>query len=128
VPPEPHPSVLVVDDDDDIRTLVASVLEDEGFSVTTAADGIDALAAVERAMPDVILLDMKMPRMDGTTFAKEFHDRFAHGARIVVITAAENAKRRAADVGADDVVGKPFDIDALVQVVRRQGAAHAASA
>lgn len=114
--------VLVVDDDDDIRTLVASVLEDEGFAVTTAADGVDALASIERAMPDVILLDMKMPRMDGPTFAREFHARFRGSAKIVVFTAAENAKRRAADVGADDVVGKPFDIDALVKTVRRQGA------
>jgi CheY-like chemotaxis protein len=116
----------VVDDDDDIRTLVATVLEEEGFAVTTAADGVDALESVERAMPDVILLDMKMPRMDGPTFAKEFHERFPGSAKIVVFTAAENAKRRAADVGADDVVGKPFDIDALVTTVRRQGAPRAA--
>ncbi|MGZ3421070.1 MAG: response regulator [Polyangiales bacterium] len=124
--PDPtHPRVLVVDDDDDIRTLVASVLEEEGFSVATAQDGLDALAEVERRMPDVILLDMKMPRMDGQAFARAFHARFDGGAKIIVFTAAENARGRAADVGADAVVGKPFDIDVLVKAVREQGAARA---
>jgi len=112
--------VLVVDDDDDIRFLVATVLEDEGFAVETARDGLDALDAVERTMPDVIVLDMKMPRMDGPTFARALRSRFDRRAKLVVVTAADSVRRSAAEAGADASVGKPFDIDVLLDAVRSQ--------
>ncbi|MHB0868250.1 MAG: response regulator [Chloroflexota bacterium] len=112
-------SILVVDDDRDLLTLVAFVLESEGYQVETSSDGQQGLEAVSRGMPGLILLDMKMPVMDGWAFAREYHSRHNPGAPIVVLTAADDAKRRAEEIGAAGWIGKPFDLDALVAVVGR---------
>lgn len=112
-------TVLVVDDDQDLRSLLALVLEEEGYHVETAADGQQGLDAVNREMPDLILLDMKMPVMDGWEFAKEFRARFERQAPIVVLTAAADAKKRAEETGAVDWIGKPFDLDTLLNIVGR---------
>jgi CheY-like chemotaxis protein len=112
--------VLVIDDDDDLRMLIAAVLEAEGYSVDVAADGAEGLASVEHALPDVVVLDMKMPRMDGPTFARELHRQYGHRAKVLVLTAADDARRRAEEVNADGWLGKPFDLDALVAAVRKQ--------
>ena len=111
--------VLVVDDDDDLSSLVAVVLEDEGYQVEVAANGVEALDIVRRRLPDLILLDMKMPVMGGAEFAKEFHDRFDHGSPIVILTASADGSARANEVGAIDWVAKPFDLDDLVLAVER---------
>ncbi len=111
--------ILVVDDDQDLLTLVAFVLEGEGYVVETASDGRQALAALERCMPDLILLDVKMPVMNGWEFAREFHARYNSRAPIVVVTAADDARKRAEEVGASAWVGKPFDLDALTAAVAR---------
>ncbi|MDA8219052.1 MAG: response regulator, partial [Dehalococcoidales bacterium] len=100
-------------------SLVAFVLEAEGYQVRTACDGCEGLAAIEKTLPALVLLDMKMPVMDGWEFARELHARYDHRVPIVVFTAAADAGRRVAEVGAVDWVGKPFDLDALVAVVRR---------
>jgi DNA-binding response OmpR family regulator len=68
----------------------------------------------------VILLDMKMPVMNGWRFADEFRIRHDHLTPIVVITAAEDARSRAEDIGADGWIGKPFEIEDLLRVVKRQ--------
>src|SRR4051794_11710909 len=94
-------SVLVVDDDPDIRDMMAEVLEANGCSVTTASDGAEALQVVDQSMPDVILLDMRMPVMNGWEFAKRFRASHDHCARIVVVTAAADARERAKEVGAE---------------------------
>lgn len=112
-------TVLVADDDQDLLDLVALVLRGEGYSVETAADGRQALAAVERHMPDLILLDMKMPVMNGWEFSTEFRSRYHSQAPIVVLTAAADARKAAGDVGAVSWVGKPFDLDTLVKAVKR---------
>jgi len=117
---EERARVLVIDDDDDLRMLVAAVLESEGYLVDVAADGAEGLAAVARAIPNVVVLDMKMPRMDGPTFARELHRQHGHRAKVVVLTAADDARRRAAEVDADGWLGKPFDLDALIAAVRQQ--------
>jgi two-component system chemotaxis response regulator CheY len=109
--------LLVVDDDANIRELVEMVLLDEGYEVVTAPDGATALAMLPRARPDLILLDMKMPVMDGWEFARRYRDVPSPKAPIVVITAAHDAPRRARDVGAESYLAKPFGIDELLQVV-----------
>jgi len=114
-----QPTVLVLDDDRDLSTLVTYILEAEGYRVRTAPDGRQGLEAIEREMPSLILLDMKMPVMDGWTFAREFRARYDARVPIVVLTAAEDAMKRARDVGAVDWVGKPFDLDVLIDVVGR---------
>ena len=118
--PEGKPGkVLVIDDDVDILSVISIVLEAEGFRVETAVDGKEALEAVQRGMPDLILLDMKMPTMNGWEFAREFHARYDAKVPIVVLTAAEDARKRAEEVGAVGWIGKPFDLDTMVEVVRR---------
>jgi urea transport system substrate-binding protein len=95
------------------------VLETEGFHLLTAPDGRAALEAVEKTMPDLVLLDMKMPIMNVWEFAAEFHRRYGETVPIVVVTAAENAEKRAEEIGAAGWVAKPFDVATLVRVVRR---------
>jgi two-component system, chemotaxis family, chemotaxis protein CheY len=111
-------SILVVEDDDDLRELVKTMLEMESFHVRTAPHGRDALERVGERMPDLILLDMRMPVMDGPSFALEFRARHGGSVPIVVITAAQHAARRAREIGAAGWVAKPFGFDELVSAVR----------
>ena len=109
--------VLVVDDDASIRELLVTALGDDGYEVVPATNGEDALAVCARWRPDVIVLDLMMPVMDGWTFAKRLreHDDIP----IVVLSAANDLERHAKSVGAADVVGKPFDLDQLIPKVAR---------
>ena len=109
--------VLVVDDDASIRDLLSTALEDDGYEVMPAANGQDALSVCERWRPDVIVLDLMMPVMDGWTFAKRLRER--HEIPIVVLSAATDLERHARTVGAAEVVGKPFDLDQLLPKVAR---------
>jgi CheY-like chemotaxis protein len=111
--------VLVVEDDPSMRQMVEDILTDEGYRVRTAEDGQAALEEIERALPGLILLDMRMPRMNGWEFAKEFRARYGRGAPIVVLTAAADARQRAADVEAEGFLGKPFNLDDLLGLVER---------
>jgi len=114
-----RPSVLVVEDDPDLAALVQMIVADAGYDVVTACDGEQALARVEERMPGLILLDMRMPVMNGWEFAREFGSRFGKGAPIVVVTAAEDAQARAREIGADAWLEKPFDLDDVLQMVSR---------
>jgi CheY-like chemotaxis protein len=99
--------------------MVALVLEGEGYRVLTAQEGGEALDKIAHEMPGVILLDMKMPGMDGWEFARIFRRRYDRQAPIVVLTAAEDAHRRAEEIGAEDYIGKPFEIDDLIEKVQQ---------
>ena len=114
----PSDYVLVVDDDPGIRDTVAEMLDFEGFAVRTAPDGAVALAMVERERPGVVLLDMRMPVMDGWQFARAVHDRGLH-LPIVVMTAAENAQAWCDEIHGDACLPKPFDMDFLIETVAR---------
>jgi CheY-like chemotaxis protein len=117
--------ILVVDDDPVILSLVAGTLEDEGYEAVTAPHGAAALEILARRrrvgapLPDLILLDMRMPVMDGWAFAEAYRRTSGPHAPIVVITAAHDAADRAAEIGADAVLAKPFDLDEFVAVVDR---------
>jgi two-component system, chemotaxis family, chemotaxis protein CheY len=111
--------VLVVDDQQDIREFVAFVLQNEGYCVTTADNGAVALEQVARRPVDVVLLDMRMPVMDGWAFAEAYRQRPGPHAPIVVLTAANDAPVRAAQINADAYLGKPFELDDLLNVVAR---------
>lgn len=113
-----HAPVLVVDDDDAIREAVRDVLEGEGIVVETATDGADALQKVSRQRPRLVLLDMRMPIMDGWGFASALHE-LGMELPVVVMTAAADAKRWAAEIGAVGVVPKPFGIAELLTAVRQ---------
>jgi two-component system chemotaxis response regulator CheY len=110
--------VLVVDDDPAIRDTVRDLLEDQGIPVETATDGRDALDKVTARRPRLVLLDMRMPVMDGWGFARALGE---HRVRppVVVMTAAADARRWAEEIGAIGVVPKPFGIEELIGAVRR---------
>lgn len=108
--------VLVVDDEPDIRATVAEMLEIEGYAVDEAANGQDALRAIELRVPDLILLDMRMPVLDGWGFAAELNRRHLE-IPIVVMTAARDAARWAAEIAATASLSKPFGFDDLIRTV-----------
>lgn len=113
-------SVLVVEDDQDLSGLLELLLVDAGYRVRLAGDGRAALARVQEEMPGVILLDMRMPVMNGWEFAREFRARFGRACPVVVVTAAENARLRAEEIGAEGWLSKPFDVDDVLAMVDRQ--------
>lgn len=114
----PDLRILVVDDEPDIRATVQAMLEIEGYLVSQAANGADALAALERDRPDLILLDMRMPVLDGWGFAAELRRR-EHRVPVVVMTAARDAARWAAEIAASAFVSKPFRYDDLIRAIER---------
>jgi DNA-binding response OmpR family regulator len=113
--------VLVVDDDEVIRRLIAVNLQLEGFDVSTAVDGQDCLDKVADIDPDVITLDVMMPRLDGWETAVQLRKSqdTAH-IKVVLITARaqEDDKSRASHVGADAYLTKPFDPNEMIRIVR----------
>ena len=109
--------LLVVDDDPNIREMVEMILGDEGYEVSTAGDGATALALLDHLQPDLILLDMKMPTMDGWEFSRHYRRRPGPKAPVIVFTASQDASRRAREVGADGYVAKPFSIDELLRTL-----------
>jgi DNA-binding response OmpR family regulator len=112
-------SILVVEDDPDLLSLMEMILVEAGRRVRTAAEGGAALERAKEEMPALILLDMRMPGMNGWDFAREFRARHGAASPIVVVTAAENARRRAEEIGADAWLAKPFDIDDVLALVER---------
>ncbi len=113
------PAVLVVEDDPDLVAVLEMVLVESGRRVRTAQEGRAALARVGEEMPGLILLDMRMPGMNGWDFAREFRVRHGRACPIVVVTAAENARQRAEEIGAEGFLAKPFDLDEVLATVAR---------
>jgi DNA-binding response OmpR family regulator len=116
--------VLVVEDDDVIRQLITVNLELEGFEVMTASDGQDALDKVVDVAPDVVTLDVMMPRLDGWATAERLRDNpKTSGIKIVLISArAQEADlQRGERIGVDVYLTKPFDPDELIDIVRKLG-------
>ncbi len=114
--------VLVVDDDDVIRQLITVNLELEGFEVSTAVDGQDCLDKVRDVGPDVITLDIMMPRLDGWEAASRLRDDpETAGIKVVLLSArAQEADLQRGDrLGVDAYLTKPFDPDELIATVRR---------
>src|SRR4051794_2870518 len=114
--------VLVVEDDDVIRALISVNLDLEGFEVVPAVDGIDALEKVIDADPDVITLDVMMPRLDGWATMERLRDNPATAKTKILLLSAraqETDLQRGEQLGADAYLTKPFDPDELVAVVRR---------
>jgi CheY-like chemotaxis protein len=113
-----RPTVLVVDDEPNTRILVREALEPEGYRVVEAVDGADALRVAQTELPALVLLDMRMPRLDGWGFAVEARRR-GHAFAIVAMTAAERAEQWAAEISADGCLAKPFLLDDLYETVER---------
>lgn len=111
------PLVLVVDDDPDLLELTAEALSQRGYRVKTAQNGQEGLNLVDEELPQLILLDMRMPVMDGWTFTKLLRERHGRKIPLVVTTAAMDSPLRADEVGAAADLGKPFELDKLYAVV-----------
>ncbi|MDQ6675018.1 MAG: response regulator [Chloroflexota bacterium] len=114
--PEKRP-ILIVDDDPAILATVSDALDMEGFRVETATNGAEALEAVDRIKPSVVLLDMRMPVLDGWGFMRVVRERRLN-VTVVVMTAAADARRWAREVGAQGVLAKPFELDELLGAVQ----------
>ncbi len=113
--------VLVVDDDEVIRQLIAVNLTLEGFDVATAVDGQDCLDKVTVIKPDVITLDVMMPRLDGWATAEHLRgDPLTSQIKLVLITARaqEDDRRRGMGIGVDAYLTKPFDPGEMIRIVR----------
>jgi DNA-binding response OmpR family regulator len=111
--------ILVVEDDPDLLALMEMILVDAGRGVRTAPEGAAALERAAEQLPSLVFLDMRMPGMNGWDFAREFRARHGRACPIVVVTAAENARQRAEEIGADAWLAKPFDIDEVLALVDR---------
>ncbi len=111
--------IMVVDDDENIRDFLQLALQTEGYKVVEADNGASALALVGSLVPNLILLDMKMPVMDGWDFARAYASRPGPKAPIVVCTAAADVEKRGGEINADGLLGKPFALRDLFEKVER---------
>src|SRR5438067_7790431 len=112
--------VLIVDDDRDIRGILAFTMEDAGYEVREAADGAEAIAAMEKWAPDCLVLDLMMPGIDGFGVLRSKRQLgLAPEARVILLTAktAERDYVRGWELGADEYLTKPFDPDELLDRV-----------
>ncbi len=115
----PAPRILVVDDEESITQLVSTVLRYEGFTVETAADGRSAVRAAEQFNPDLVVLDVMLPDLDGFEVYRRLADSSPR-IPVLFLTARDDARDRVhgLTLGADDYVGKPFSLEELVARVR----------
>lgn len=125
--------LLIVDDEDNLRSMLAAALEHHGFDVEDAADGMAALAALPQVQPDLVVLDVMMPELDGFEVLRKMRDRGIKTPVLFLTARAEPADRvRGLTAGGDDYLAKPFSLEELVARIeailrRSQGRATAAT-
>ena len=112
-------SILVVDDEPEIVQFIGGGLEDEGFDVMAAVDGQRAVELAAGSRPDLVVLDMRGPHLDGDAVADELRRLYGE-IPILVITADGKAEEKARRVEAFDFLPKPFDLDRLLRIVHRR--------
>lgn len=117
--PGQRPTILIVEDDPDLRLVHSEILSHEGYTVLTAADGVEALEVVENeGPPAMILLDLRMPRMNGWDLAERLRQRPGwRDIPVVVVAAHYRIAEEAAAIGARAWLHKPVSIDVLLRVV-----------
>ncbi len=116
------PTVLIVDDSLTVRKITGRLLEREGYRVLTAKDGVDGLEKLIETIPDVILSDIEMPRMDGFDFVRNVRaDSRTRDVPVIMITSrlAEKHRRYAAEIGANHYLGKPYQEEELLELLAR---------
>ncbi|TFH26054.1 MAG: sigma-54-dependent Fis family transcriptional regulator, partial [Myxococcales bacterium] len=112
--------VLIVDDEANARSALAELMDDAGYSVTTAADGRTALLQMEQVEPDVVLTDLKMPGMDGLTLIERGRPMSPHTSFIVMTAFATiDTAVQAIKLGAESYLTKPLELDAVIAIVDR---------
>ena len=110
--------ILVADDEPKIRMFIRANLEARGYETHLARDGVEAIEIAERVLPDVIVLDVNMPRMDGIEACRRIREWADMPIIILSVRGDEKDKVRALDQGADDYVTKPFGIEELLARIR----------
>ena len=112
--------ILVVDDEQQLALAVKIRLQSRGYQVTTANDGQQALEAVDKDRPDLIILDVLMPVMDGYTFLRELNARVGRGkVPVIILTARDRMKDLFEVEGIEDYIVKPFDYEDLLLRIDR---------
>lgn len=124
----PH-KILIVDDDPDILDALTMILESQDYEVVTARDGVEGLANLKAEMPDLMILDLLMPKMDGFSVLKELQDsrwsKYRNIPILILTSVREEASRRryeletGLELGVDDYVEKPMPPDVLLERVER---------
>jgi DNA-binding response OmpR family regulator len=112
--------VLVADDEAALRSLIKTNLQFEGFETLTAANGAEALTVIREQQPDIVLLDVMMPVMDGLAVLSELaRDEYRH-TRVILVTAktSTQAQLQGWELGCDDYLTKPFDLDVLIDRIK----------
>lgn len=112
--------ILVVDDEDALRTVLSGELVSEGYDVRTAADGDDAISNLQKESFDLILLDIKMPRMNGFEVLKFVKEKYPR-TKVVMLTGFADLKNaiESKKLGAEDFVSKPYDLVDLLTTIER---------
>jgi len=111
--------ILIVEDDMSIQEFMSMALEDEGYQVAIASNGVVALDLVGSYDPDLILLDMLMPVMDGREFIESYFQFTSSPARIIALSASRNLNSVVNITGVDAFLAKPFNLDELLDCVRK---------
>ncbi len=112
------PHVLIVEDDDELRRVIRAALIDAGYAASEAPDGAAGLRECQHHDPDVILLDLAMPRLDGQAFVEAYRQLPESRGKIVVITGTASGGETSGRIRASAFLSKPFDLDRLLGAVR----------
>jgi len=113
-------SILVVDDEDALRTVLSSELESEGYVVATAGDGDEAISILQGKSFDLVLLDIKMPRVDGFEVLRFIKEKYP-ATKVIMLTGFADLKNaiESKKLGAEDFVSKPYDLVDLLTTIER---------
>ena len=111
--------VMVIDDDAGVREIVALALRAEGYEVETAIDGAEGLAALARRPADVVLVDLRMPDVDGAAFCRQYAQARNGGGPVILMTAMAGRPTLSDLPGVIESVAKPFDLDDVLGAVAR---------
>ena len=112
-------TILVVEDYDDSREFMKFVLESYGYEVTEAVDGLEAVAEITRQLPDLVLMDMRMPRMDGLTATRIIRETESK-TKLPILAVTANGKtysKQAMEAGCNMMIQKPVDFDTLQPII-----------
>lgn len=114
--------VLVVEDDDAVREMLVAALDETGFDIVPALDGVHALRTAIAVQPDVVLLDLGLPSLDGSGYLEQWRARDSHARKVpvIVMSGQPYGQQIADELGAVQYFAKPFDIDKLIAAIQRQ--------
>lgn len=115
------PRILLVEDDDAVREMLCTALNDAGFDIVAALDGAHALRTAIARTPDVVLLDLGLPSLDGSGYLKQWRERDERASKVpvIVMSASAYGEQIADEIGAVQYFAKPFDVEELIKAVRR---------